>query len=316
MTSSTSFGWNRPSFDWKRPAVLITGKLYVCMTFINTVLAFVLGFGAASGIAVGIYFTNCTTITTTTSATMTTPWPDTTESLTTAPPTSEPPTTESPTMEPPTTVPRTAEAPTTESPTTVPPTMEPPTTAPPTTEPPTTESPTTVSEPDEVPIKLPDGTEIIANKGEWTEWETTTCSVSCGDGQQTVQRSCRANDASLDTVVCDAVNGTFESFQFEIVECDNPVCTIGRTLVEDTIRNLKKSLSSNHITFDDKEFLKRYAESVTDYGNTINDENNSGGHGIWRIIDTDAKLILQVIFLTQLPSMRTMSDRILYRMRT
>ena len=153
-----------------------------------------------------------------------------------------------------------------------------------------------VSGPNEVPIKLPDGTEIIGYKGEWTEWETTSCSVSCGDGQQTVQRSCSAKDASLDTVVCDAVNGTFESFQFEIVECDNPACTIGRVVVEDTISNLKKSLSSNNINFDDIEFLKRYAESVTEYGNTINADENSGGHGIWRIIDTDAKLILQVIF--------------------
>jgi len=45
--------------------------------------------------------------------------------------------------------------------------------------------------PEEIPITLPDGSEITGYKGEWSEWTNTPCSVSCGEGHQTTQRTCK-----------------------------------------------------------------------------------------------------------------------------
>jgi len=85
-----------------------------------------------------------------------------------------------------------------------------------------------------------------------------------------------------------------ESFQFEVVDCNLQKCISGRVVVEETISNLKKTLKSNNVDFDDKEFLKRYAQSVTEYGNTVNVGNGTEGHGIWRLVENDAKRILAV----------------------
>ena len=81
-----------------------------------------------------------------------------------------------------------------------------------------------VGGPEEIVITLPNGTEIIGYKGEWTEWTYTECSEACGKGHHTAQRNCTIKDDSLDPVFCDTKNGTFEEFQSEVVDCQIAEC--------------------------------------------------------------------------------------------
>ena len=85
-----------------------------------------------------------------------------------------------------------------------------------------------------------------------------------------------------------------ESVQIKIESCNGVQCTAGRVLVEKTIVDLKQRLADNKVVFDDKQFLTRYAQSVTEFGETLNTENKNDGHGIWRINDNDAAIILKV----------------------
>ena len=79
-----------------------------------------------------------------------------------------------------------------------------------------------------------------------------------------------------------------------MLDCQVQKCIAGRVVVDDTIINLKENLISNNIYFDDSEFLRRYAESVTDYGHIVNVGNQTDGYGIWRIVESDAASIFKV----------------------
>ena len=65
--------------------------------------------------------------------------------------------------------------------------------------------------------------------------------------------------------------------------------------MEKTIADIRDKLAKLNIAFDDKEFLGRYAESVTNFGSNINTNLTEGGFGIWRITEKEAEQILAKI---------------------
>ena len=44
--------------------------------------------------------------------------------------------------------------------------------------------------PEEIGIRLPNGANLTAFRGEWSEWSDGTCSVSCGEGVKIKERFC------------------------------------------------------------------------------------------------------------------------------
>ena len=51
-------------------------------------------------------------------------------------------------------------------------------------------------------------------------------------------------------------------------------------------------MKNNELDFDDRNFLRRYAEYVTDFGDKINFGDLTDGYGIWRLVKADAEKII------------------------
>ena len=51
-------------------------------------------------------------------------------------------------------------------------------------------------------------------------------------------------------------------------------------------------MKNSQINFDDRNFLSRYAEYVTDFGDKINFGDLTDGYGIWRLVKADAEKII------------------------
>ena len=79
----------------------------------------------------------------------------------------------------------------------------------------------------------------------------------------------------------------------QVSDCELSPCLVGRPVVEETISRIRSSFAKNNIAYDDKEFLGRYAESVTNFGSNINTNVTEGGFGIWRLTENEAREILQ-----------------------
>ena len=83
-------------------------------------------------------------------------------------------------------------------------------------------------------------------------------------------------------ITLDTFNRTVGSFEFDILTCHNDPCKAGLPVVKNVINEIRVNLAENGFKFDDKEFLKRYAESVTNFG-TANAANSSDASGIWQL---------------------------------
>lgn len=141
-------------------------------------------------------------------------------------------------------------------------------------------------------LTLPNGTTITAIKGEWTEWKKLDCSRTCGDGERAVQRRC-ISEIPNRVIICNSVNGTVAGFEFDILSCGGKPCISGRPVVEKVLQDVRKNLADNGFKFDDKEFLKRYAESSTNFGESDTHSNRTGA-GIWKLDDDALATILSV----------------------
>ena len=58
------------------------------------------------------------------------------------------------------------------------------------------------------------------------------------------------------------------------------------------MKNVDQNLKNSGIDFDDRNFLSRYAEMVTNFGVEINTGGSNEGYGIWRLVKTDADKII------------------------
>ena len=58
------------------------------------------------------------------------------------------------------------------------------------------------------------------------------------------------------------------------------------------MKDVEQNLKNSKIDFDDRNFLSRYAEYVTDFGAEINVGGSTDGYGIWRMVKADADKII------------------------
>ena len=58
------------------------------------------------------------------------------------------------------------------------------------------------------------------------------------------------------------------------------------------MKDVEQNLKNSKIDFDDRNFLSRYAEYVTDFGAEINAGGSTDGYGIWRMVKADADKII------------------------
>ena len=92
-------------------------------------------------------------------------------------------------------------------------------------------------------------------------------------------------------LLCENLNSENRELEITFDDCELEKCLVGRVVVQDTIQQIRENAKESQIHFEDKEFLQRSAEALTDFGNVKNGTN--GGVGIWRITE-EALALLQV----------------------
>ena len=140
-------------------------------------------------------------------------------------------------------------------------------------------------------------TKTIPDSGwrQWTDW--SDCSVTCGSGESVRSRECVVFEGDQGpSIECPGYTGNI--IEFETYACSEPNCISGYSIVEETT-NLANEKGVEHNLF-----LNRYAESVTDNGNTVNsNDSTSIGYGIWRVTEDQFQEML-----TTSKSKKTVTD--------
>ena len=113
---------------------------------------------------------------------------------------------------------------------------------------------------------------------EWSQW--SSCTHSCGNGQKSRLRSCSNEQGVIErrsnVIQC-------EGDAVEVTPCNEGQCQTGLRVVTETAKNLRERLD-----LEDNLFLDRYAHSVTNHGEIINNLTTEEiGYGIWRLTEVE-----------------------------